>query len=66
MFQTKVAEKLETRILRSIILFSQKSYRLWANGGNYGIAGEATEATQRMRTARRIPKAGKLTQTQNM
>jgi hypothetical protein len=39
-FQTKVVQKLETQILRSIIFF--KSCRLWDNVEKHFRAGQAT------------------------
>jgi hypothetical protein len=42
MFQTKVVEKIKTRILCSVSIF-RKSCRLWDNVEKYCIAGEATD-----------------------
>jgi hypothetical protein len=43
MFQTKVVEKVKTRILCSITFFFQKSFRLWDNVEQYGTARQATD-----------------------
>jgi hypothetical protein len=51
MFETKVVEKIKTRILCSIA-FSQKSYRLQDNVEKYCTARQATDyIIQRMRIA---------------
>ena len=53
MFQTKVVEKIKTRILCSITFFSRKSCPLWDNVEKYGVDGQATDdnITRRMRFA---------------
>ena len=53
MFQTKVVEKLETRISCSINFFFEKSYSLWDNVEKYGTARQATDDNiiRRMRIA---------------
>jgi hypothetical protein len=58
MFQTKVVEKIKTRILCSITFF-RKSCRLWDNVEKYGTARQATDdnKTGSMHTACWISKA---------
>jgi uncharacterized protein (UPF0305 family) len=58
MFQTKVVEKIKTRIL-CLATFFRKSYRLWDNVEKYGTARQATDDNiiRRMRFACWITKA---------
>jgi len=51
MFQTKVVEKIKTRILCSVTFFFRKSCRLSDNVGKYGTAGQATMTMWRLRIA---------------
>jgi hypothetical protein len=59
MFQTKVAEKIKTRILCSVTFFFRKSYRFLGNVEKYGTARQATDDNiiRRMRFACTIIKA---------
>ena len=43
MFQTKVVEKIKTRILCAVKFFVQKKFRLWNNIEKYGISKRATD-----------------------
>ena len=67
MFQTKVVEKIKTRVLCSIT-FPRKSCRLWENVEKYCTAGQATyyNIIRRRRFSCRTTEGRIQTHTQNM